>query len=219
MNDWNLDRFENILFDMDGVLTDSMPNHCLAWQRIFYRLGISVTREEILKREGEQGTATLKTMLSECGPCPPEDQIREILDEKEAIFKSMERPPLFPGARELVQELRDQGKKLALVTGTSRTEVTTNVPQDFLCSFHAIVTGDQVNKGKPDPEPYLLALDELGGTPDNSLVIENAPYGIQSAKRAGLPCIALTTSLSASNLHEADKVIRDLSELRTLLLK
>jgi len=215
--DWHLDRFQALLFDMDGVITDSMPHHCEAWQRIFERYGILVSQEEILRREGERGRVTLETILSEQGRELSQDEIRKALEDKEEIFRSLASPTLFPGAERLVRTIRERGKKLALVTGTSGREARGNLPADLLGCFDVLVSGDMVTAGKPHPEPYRMALHRLGVSPDESLVIENAPYGIESAKRAGLRCIAVTTSLPAEYLRDADKIVRDLEELRELL--
>ena len=217
MNAWNLDRFEAFLFDMDGVITDSMPTHCEAWRRVFESCGIVVTREEILMREGEKGLITLKTLLERNGSRPSPKDLNSLLDTKETIFRSLPRPEIFSGAEELVMALRGKGKKLALVTGTSLIEARDNVPPDLFRCFDGVVTGDQVHNGKPDPEPYVRALEKLGASRADSLVIENAPYGIQSAKGAGLRCIAVTTSLPAGELKGADKIVNDMNELCTLL--
>lgn len=215
--EWHLKHFQAVLFDMDGVITDSMPYHFEAWRRIFERYGIFVSREEILKREGERGLVTLETILSEQGRELSQDEIRKALEDKEEIFRSLASPTLFPGADTIVRAIRDRGKRLALVTGTSGREARSNLPADLLACFDVLVSGDMVTQGKPHPEPYRMALGLLGARPNQSLVIENAPYGIESARRAGLRCIAVTTSLPAEYLQRADKTVRDLEELRGLL--
>ena len=169
-------------------------------------------------REGEKGRVTLETLLKQYGRYPTPEETDSLLNTKETIFRSLPRPTLFRGVEELVNELRRRGKRLALVTGTSLMEAKDNVPPGLFDCFQAVVSGDQVNRGKPDPEPYLLALEKLQGSRENALVIENAPYGIQSAKGAGLRCIAITTSLPAKELQGADKVVNNMDELRTLLL-
>ncbi len=81
------------------------------------------------------------------------------------------------------------------------------------------MTADDVKKGKPDPEPYLKALHHLGSKPESSVVIENAPMGIRSAKSAGLTCYAIETSLSGEYLHEADLVFHNHQALFAFLMK
>jgi beta-phosphoglucomutase len=214
----NFQRFEAFLFDMDGVITDSMPNHFEAWRRIFEKIGISVSRNEILRREGERGMVTLESITARSGLTLPRKQLSDLLLEKEALFSSLPRPALFPGAEELITDLSRRGKKLALVTGTSLAEAQGNLPPDLFDCFHTVVSGDLVCWGKPDPEPYLRAVNALRILPREALVIENAPFGIQSAREAGLCCVALTTSLPAKNLEGADRIVGDMQELRALLI-
>ena len=215
--EWHVDRFQAFLFDMDGVITDSMPTHYEAWRRIFEGLGIFVSREEILKREGEQGLVTLETILSREGRKLAPEEKKKALEEKEAVFRSLARPTLFPGAEAIVKALWEQGKSLALVTGTSRPEAEANLPPSLIRCFDVLISGDMVTRGKPHPEPYRTALQRLDTSAEDSLVIENAPYGIRSAKGAGLKCIAIATSLPAEYLFEADKTVKDLAELKSLL--
>jgi beta-phosphoglucomutase len=202
---------------MDGVITDSMPYHYEAWRRIFEGFGIFVSREEILKREGEQGLVTLETILLREGRKLAPAEKKKALRDKEAVFRSLACPTLFPGAEVIVKALREQGKRLALVTGTSRQEAEANLPPSLISCFDVLISGDMVTQGKPHPEPYRTALQRLDTSAEDSLVIENAPYGIRSAKGAGLKCIAVTTSLPAEYLLEADKTVQDLAELKSLL--
>jgi len=211
-------RFEAILFDMDGVITDSMPNHCAAWRRILSKVGVTVSDHEILQREGERGMVTLENFASRSGLSLTRQQLSELLEEKQALFQSLPRPPLFPGAEQLILDLSRNGRKLALVTGTSLAEARTNLPEDLFKVFDTIVSGDQVCWGKPDPEPYLRAVNALRVHPREALVIENAPFGVQSALEAGLCCVALTTSLPAEELKGAARIVADMHELRSLLL-
>jgi beta-phosphoglucomutase len=218
MKDRAFETYEAFLFDMDGVITDSMPNHVEAWRRIFEKSGIPVTRREILLREGERGMVTLETLFAARGRTLSKKEMAALLSEKEDTFRSLPCSPLFPGAAELVRELFLRGKKLALVTGTSMAEAEANIPPDLFRCFHTVVSGDMVCWGKPDPEPYLRAINALRVVPGDALVIENAPYGIQSAREAGICCVAVTTSLSEEELQGADRIVKDLRELRALLL-
>jgi len=211
-------RYRAVLFDMDGVITDSMPHHYEAWRRIFATFDIPVTREEIFAREGEKGEVTVRAVLARHGIHPTEQELGELLREKEELFRSFASVPrLFPGAEECVRALYDLGKKLALVTGTSSAELRSNLPRTLLPLFHAIVSGDMVTRGKPEPEPYVTALGRLGVGPSEAVVVENAPYGIRSAKAAGLYCIALTTSLPPPFLAEADLILEDMHAVRKVL--
>jgi beta-phosphoglucomutase len=218
MKDRPYQTYEAFLFDMDGVITDSMPNHVEAWRQIFEKSGIRVSRREILLREGERGMVTLEALFAAKGRTLSETEMAGLLAEKEDTFRSLPCSPMFPGAADLVRELFLRGKKLALVTGTSMAEAEANIPPDLFRCFHTVVSGDLVCWGKPDPEPYLRAINALRVLPRDALVIENAPYGIQSAREAGICCVAVATSLPEEELQGADRIVKDLRELRTLLL-
>ncbi|KKM03430.1 hypothetical protein LCGC14_1774540, partial [marine sediment metagenome] len=108
---------------------------------------------------------------------------------------------------------------LALVTGT-RLEVVKKVLQMGLDDvFKIVITGEMVSNGKPDPEPYLKAVNELGVNKKDCLVVENAPAGIASAKNAGLTCFAVQTSLPGEYLKDADKIFQSIDELSAFLIK
>ena len=89
---------------------------------------------------------------------------------------------------------------------------------DLLREFDVVVTGDDITQGKPSPEAYVLAARELGVLPAECLVIENAPFGVRAARAAGMPCVAICSTLSAHHLQEADIVIDSVMEIPALML-
>lgn len=208
-----------ILFDMDGVIADSMPFHFQAWEQAFSSVGVAVSQEDIYLREGEKGEVTAREILGARGIPNPNnnDEVLALLRKKEEIFRQIAMTRLFPGVVELLEELRKRENSLALVTGTSRKEAEKLLPAGFLDRFDVVVTGDIVLRGKPHPDPYLRAVRELEADSQKCVVIENSPSGIRSAKGAGLYCIALTTSLTRERLGEADRVVDSLAEAREML--
>jgi beta-phosphoglucomutase len=212
-----LQNYNAILFDMDGVIVHTMPDHFRAWQEILQSAGIQVDKLEIYAREGEPGMVTLSGILAKYGKELPMEKKQHLLQQKETLFKQIVSPSLFPGIENLIEEAKQRGYRLALVTGTSNNEVKSILPSRLSNLFEVIVTGDSVSKGKPAPDPYLKALDSLGIKADEAFVIENAPYGIQSAKSAGLVCIAVTTSLPKEYLQDADVILDSVEEVRKLL--
>jgi len=211
-------KYKAILFDMDGVIVDSMPYHYDSWLQIFQSLGIYVDKTEIYQREGERGLVTLSEILGANGKDLSFADRERLLREKEILFKKMASPRLFPGIEVLIGDLKREGYALGLVTGTSREEIDSVLPARLIETFDVIVTGDSVERGKPSPEPYLKALAGLRIKPFDAVVIENAPYGIRSAKSAGIYCIAITTSLPKAYLKEADLVCDSLEEVKSLIL-
>jgi len=209
-----------VLFDMDGVVIDSMGEHARAWIQAAGRFGVQVTEEEVFKREGEQGVITARDFLAKLeGARPTKKAIREFLDVKEEIFKSSSRIKPFGGIETVIDNLRSYGFKLGLVTGTSKGELDRVLPKGIADRFDVIVAGDSVTRGKPHPEPYLVACANLGVDPKNAVVIENAPYGIRSAKAAGVYCIAITTYLPSAELEGADVIIESHGEIVPTVLE
>lgn len=209
-----------VLFDMDGVVIDSMGEHARAWIKAAEHYGILVTEEEVFKREGEQGIITARDFLSKLeGARPTKKTIQEFLRMKEEIFKNSSRIRPFSGIERILDELKSKGFLLGLVTGTSLGEIDRVLPKKIAAKFDTIVAGDSVKRGKPYPDPYLLACANLGVNPKNAVAIENAPYGIISAKSAGVFCIAITTYLSPTELNGADIIINSHDEIVPTILK
>lgn len=209
-----------ILFDMDGVVIDSMGEHARAWIKAAGHYGIQVTEEEVFRREGEQGIVTARDFLAKLeGVRATKKTALEFLSMKEEIFKNSSRIRPFAGIEKILDELKSKGFKLGLVTGTSSGELARVLPEKIAERFDTIVAGDSVKRGKPYPDPYLVACMKLGVKPRNAVAIENAPYGIRSAKSAGVFCIAITTYLSPAELEGADIIINSHSEIAPTVLK
>ncbi len=206
-------KVKAVLFDMDGVITDTMPYHFRAWRKVMKENGIEVTECEVYLREGQPGRRTIKELFAERGLVFDPGLAKRIIRDKEKLFKKIVRRRFVRGARRFVSHLGKKGVVLALVTGTARHEMTKILPASLRRSFRVIVTGDEVRHGKPHPEPYLLALKKLGVRPREAVVLENAPFGIHAAKKAGLTCIALETSLTKAYLKDADMVFTTYREL------
>ena len=202
-----------VIFDMDGVITDTMPCHFRVWKGIFAREGIAVTRQDIYKREGQKGMDSVREIFTEYGrPCH-ETRARALLKEKEQRFKQAFKPRFISGSRSFLRGLHARGFKLALVTGTSRHEAVNLLPEHLWNVFDAIVCGCDVHNGKPHPEPYVTALKRLSVKPQEAVVIENAPFGVCSAKAAGIYCLAIETSLPKPYLNQADGVFHSFKDL------
>jgi len=206
-----------IIFDMDGVIIDSMPYHFLAWYEALRPYGVRVSCFDVYSKEGEKWNDTLKDLFIRSGIKPSLKLLREVFIQRQKIFKKLFQRFVFSGAEKLLASLKGQGYALGLVTGTPKNEVDLILPLKIISLFKVIVSGDQVKKGKPDPEPYLRAAGLFGLSPSSCLVIENAPLGIESAKRAGMSCVAITTSLPKEYLKKADLIINKLQEIPSLI--
>ncbi len=203
-----------VIFDMDGVITDTMPDHFEAWRSVLCERGIAVTHLDIYRREGQRGITSVKEIFAEYNKPFDLSDAHQILLRKEELFKKTTRKRFIVGTRSFLKYLKKRGFILAIVTGTARHELMNILPADIYSLFSVIVTGDDVVNGKPSAEPYLLSLKNLNLIAGDAVVIENAPFGVASAKAAGLCCLAIATSLPAAYLQDADKVFLSVKELR-----
>lgn len=213
----NKRSFKAVIFDMDGVLIDSMPYHFFAWYEALRHYGARVTSFDIFEKEGEQWEKSLKFFMRRAGKKPTRELAAEVFALRQKIFKRIFRCHMFAGAAELVTALKQNGYMLGLVTGTPRAQVQKMLPARLFRLFDAVVTGDSVTRGKPHPAPYQQAARLLGVRPRECCVLENAPYGIRSATAAGMYCTAVTTSLPRHYLKGADRYIDDIRKLYRVL--
>ena len=213
----DIGRFRAVLFDMDGVVTDTMPIHLKAWQEAFRPYGVEVSCMDVYLREGMTSRAMAGAIATEKDKGLSAEALDKITEDKGRIFdrEAGALARTFDCVPETLHMLRNNGIKTALITGSSARAVSkvlklTRIEQ----LFDVIVTGDDTSKGKPDPEPYLLGMARLEVSRINCVVVENAPLGLQSARAAGAEyVIAVTTSLDRSFLADADDIMDSMSEL------
>lgn len=210
-----------VCFDLDGVLIETMPLHARAWSLAARQFGLIAPRQDIYLWEGESGIVTAQTLLQRAGRPTKGPNAKRLLLEKERLFRNLAgRVHVYSSLIHAALMLRAAGLKLALVTGTSSGELHRVVPKKALNPFHAILTGDQMRRGKPDAEPYRRSFKELGVQSKNACVIENAPYGIASARRAQAGwIIGLASSLPKRFLSQAHQIVSNRRQLRTILLE
>jgi beta-phosphoglucomutase len=212
-------RPKAIIFDMDGVIVDSMPYHFLAWYEALRPFGIRVSCFDVYTKEGERWEKSLKDFLKRAGVEPTSARLKKIFLLRQRIFKRYFKRFIFKGAEEFLACLKNRNYLLGLVTGTPMDELKEILPLRIYNLFDYAVTGDHVKRGKPHPDPYLKAAKGLGLRPRECIVVENAPLGIESAKRAGMFCVALTTSLPREYLKRADVVVDSLEDITGIIDK
>lgn len=184
------------LIDMDGTLYDSMRNHTAAWHRLISELGIPCTRDEFYLYEGRTGADTIEMFISRgFHRHATDEEISRLYHLKTLYFAELPPVPPMPGALEMVTTLRDAGLQRVLVTGSGQNSLISRLDSDFpgLFPTDRRITSRDVTHGKPDPEPFLRAMDLAGVTPSQSIVIENAPLGVLAGHRSGAFTIAVTT--------------------------
>ena len=207
-----------IIFDMDGVLVDSMPDHAEAWKQAFEASDIKIDRRDIYELEGSNHEQVVELIFRRFGRNPSHEDILELSRRKIEIFNRIKNVRPFEGINELLSVLARK-YKLAVVSGSDRGTVHEIIDTFFPGIFQVIIDGDDVQKSKPDPEPYLKAVEKLGVPKEQCLVIENAPLGIRSAKSAGLRCIAIPTYLDRERMKEADVIVDSHRELGKVIFE
>lgn len=205
-----------VLFDLDGVIADTLHFHFLAWQHMFAELGGSVSEHTVLLHEGRASREIMPLLCEEAGVDLPVEAHHAFIERKRAYYRSIVRVSHFPGAFETVALLRARGFHTALVTASALKNMETSIPVERKSLFDFIITGDEVTRAKPAPDPYLAAARHLGLQPDECLVVENAPLGIESARNAGMPCVAIETTLGRAYLGGADYIVHDIRMLADL---
>lgn len=210
-----------VIFDLDGVLVDSMPSHSLSWVQAFQKVaGIKIERRLLYVLEGMRGAELVERVFSENGT--DMSLAHKVIEEKDRIFKKMERPQPFGGVKEMIQDL---SCAKAVVSGSNKHDV-----ESFLDdiagkeNFDAVITADDVKRGKPDPLAFTAALDKLKLRASQAVVVENAPLGAKAAANAGIPCYVVlnSTPLSRSDfagIIEPERILEKTSSLKGLLEK
>lgn len=189
-------RLKAVLFDMDGVLFDSMPNHAESWHKVMERFGFGLSREEAYMHEGRTGAATINIVSQrERGRDATEEEIKEIYRAKTEEFNKCPKAERMPGALEVLRKIKSEGLTPMVVTGSGQTSLLDRLNRNFPDIFkeELMVTAFDVKYGKPNPEPYLMALKKGGFKANEALVVENAPLGVQAGVAAGIFTIAVNT--------------------------
>lgn len=185
-----------VLFDMDGVLFNSMPNHAEAWHRTMAKFGFTLSREEAYMHEGRTGAGTINIVsLRERGHEATEEEIKQIYQAKSELFNQYPLAERMPGALEVLTKIKEAGLTPMVVTGSGQTSLLDRLNKNFPNIFQRelMVTAFDVKYGKPNPEPYLMALKKGGLQPNEAIVVENAPLGVQAGVAAGIFTIAVNT--------------------------
>lgn len=198
----------SVIFDMDGVLLDSMSYHADAWVQVSGEWGVQVTHSDIYELEGANHILGLQWLFQRAGKELDPEYYDMILDRKVEIFSRIADVRPFDGVLDCLLHLKDRFN-LSVVTGSERSTVESLLNEFFPGIFDVVVCGDDVEKGKPFPDPYLKAVDMLGVTTDECIVVENAPMGVEAAKSAGIYCIGVPTYVSPDKLSKADVVLTD----------
>lgn len=214
-------QIKAVLFDMDGVLYDSMPGHARAWKAMCDAVGIQCEYDEFFGYEGRTGASTINLLYQrQYGHGADDDTCRRLYAIKSENFKAMGTPPLMAGAKEAVAEVLNAGVPSVLVTGSGQASILERLAADYPGAFDLRVTAHDVIHGKPAPEPYLKGMELAGVDNTHTVAIDNAPLGVQSASRAGAFTIGVRTGpipAEALAAAGADIVVSSMTECALIL--
>ncbi len=201
-----------VLWDMDGVLVDTGAFHYKAWKKTFDELSKPFDEEDFRKTFGMNNTGILEWVF---GRKPKTEEVAEISDKKEALFRDLVKgkAELLPWVLSWLNHFQTWELKQAITSSAPLANI------EFLVEelktreyFDDIVSGFDL-PGKPHPDVFLKAAETLQVRPENCIVIEDAIAGVEGAKRAGMKCVAVTTTNPAGQLAKADIVVEHLGKL------
>jgi beta-phosphoglucomutase len=203
-----------VIFDMDGTLVDNTPYHFKSWQALFKNHNLGEISVNTYKKEisGVPIISTLKNLF------PNEDEagLKKLLNEKEEYYRKIYAPFLAPinGLENFLTELKNAGIKMAMASSATMDDINfilDKIPirQDFA----VIIDGSRVSKGKPNPQIFLKAAEDLKARPEDCVVFEDSLAGIKAANAAGMKVVGITTGHPAADLQPSDLVIDDYSTL------
>ncbi len=201
------------LFDWDGVVIDSHAQHEKSWQLLFTELGRPMPGDFFKRTFGMRNQQIIPEWFDFVSP-DDLDTIAQLGDRKEVLYREILAQhgiePL-PGVRELLTELKEACIPAAVASSTPRLNINFIMEMTGLAPFFtAVTTGDDVSRGKPDPEVFLKAAQSIGRDPANCIVIEDAFVGITAGKAAGAKVVAVATTHPLESLHEADTAFPNL---------
>lgn len=195
-------RLQAIVFDMDGVLVDSHPAHRFAWRELLHSLGKEVTESELdFVMDGRKREEILVHFL---GPLTDTQMEAYGRLKSDLFWRATAAVAPVPGVSEFIECIHSAGIPMAVATSASAGRTQSILKRlGLLTHFTAVVTGDEVRAGKPDPGIYLLACQRINCPPSAAVAFEDAAAGVRAAKGAGLRCVGITKGGSGEKLTAA----------------
>lgn len=212
-----------VIFDFDGVITDSEILHLRAFNKVLAQFGVEILKKDYYKKYlGYTDSDCFKQLITEGLLKKDESTIPSLIEQKHKTFEQLAKSDgkTIEGVKEFLNLLAQNKIPAAICSGALRVEIELILEEAKLRHFFVeIVSAEQVKKGKPHPEGFLLTLKKLKESCDvpvsaeQCIVIEDSHWGIQAAKAAGMHCIAVTNSYEAEQLKQAEKIVANLKEL------
>jgi beta-phosphoglucomutase family hydrolase len=209
-----------LIFDMDGTIVDNMAFHTQSWITFFERRGRDIDADEFFRTTaGRQGKEIIRSTM---GEHLDDAEVATLNHEKEAVYRELYAPHLktVAGFEDLIEQARLQHVALAVGTAAPPANVEFTLDGlDLRRHFETVVGATDVPRGKPHPDVFLEAAKRCGAEPANCIVFEDAPLGVEAARRAGMRVVVLTTTLPAESFAEFDNVIAIADDFSNLSLE
>jgi len=207
------------IFDMDGTIVDNMAFHTKSWVTFFQRRALDIDADEFFRTTaGRQGKEIIRSHL---GEHLDDDEVLTLNTEKESVYRELYAPHLktVSGFEALIGEAKLRGVALAVATAAPNANITFTLDGlDLRQHFDTVVGAADVARGKPHPDVFLLAAERCGVEPKHCIVFEDAPLGVEAARRAGMRCVVLSTTLPAEAFAKFDNVIHIASDFSQLTI-
>lgn len=192
-----------VLFDMDGVIYDSMPNHARSWHNAMAKYGIDMPLSDAYMYEGMRGVETIQLLTAQqWGQKVSDDEAAKMYAEKSKMYAECPKAAKMDGIYELMSKIKARGMKIVVVTGSGQKTLLDRLTNDFdgLVSKKLMITAQDVTHGKPDPAPYIAGMKKAGIHPWEGIVVENAPLGVRAGVAAKIFTIAVNTGPLPDNM-------------------
>ena len=212
-----------VIFDFDGVITDSEVLHLRSFNNVLGQYGIEITKKDYYKKYlGSSDLDCFRQLRSEGKLNLDDEEIENLIKRKNEDFEKLARTEgrLIAGVKDFLQKLKQNNITMAICSGSLLTEIMLILEEAGLQTFFdVIVSAEQVRTGKPAPEGFLLALQKLNKKSpepvlaEHCIVIEDSYWGLEAARAAGMHTVAVTNSYDAEELKLAEKIVTHLNEL------
>lgn len=192
-----------VIFDMDGVLVESADAHLASWELLASQEGVKINRAQFAATFGRQNRDIVPLLF---GPAAAA-RVQALAERKEKIYRDLirEHPPIVAGAVTLVEALHEAGVLLAVGSSGPKANIDLVLSAMGVTAWICVVvSGDDVARGKPDPQVFAMAAERLGLPPRRCVVVEDAPVGIQAARAAGAAAVAVLSCHTADAFDLAD---------------
>ena len=212
----SLEKIKGVIFDLDGVLVDTERLHYLTWVEVLKPFGINFTKEDYFNYAGKREDVIEVELIKNYNLKNIEKNF--LFNQKRGLSKKWIKSKelkLMPYSKEAVEYFANKKVKLAICSGGYKDEIIVKLKRTgFYPFFPIIVSGGEIERGKPYPDIYLLAAKKLGLSPKECLAFEDTQYGLESAKSAGLTCFAIPGEFSVKqDFSKADKVFANFKKM------